>query len=86
MINSGLKVLGWWEPVPNIFGIWDCLHEIIMTLSINLVSARVQQQFIAVVNGLRGDREVLKGNGYVFRAKKGSQRATERPLITTKRW
>ena len=46
-----------------------------MTISTNLVSARVQQQFIAVVNG---DGEVLKGNGDVFRA-------TERPLITTKR-
>ena len=56
-----------------------------MTLSINLVvSARVQQQFIAVVNGLHGDGEALKGNGYVFRAKKGRQRATERALITTK--
>ena len=47
-----------------------------MTLSINLVSARVQQQFIAVVNWLHGDGEVLKGNGDVFRAKKGCQRAT----------
>ena len=56
-----------------------------MTLSINLVSARVQQQFIAVVNGLHGDGEVLKGDGYVFRVKKGRQRATERLLITTKR-
>ena len=56
-----------------------------MTLSINLVSARVQQQFIAVVNGLHGDEEVLKGNEDVFRANKGRQRATERPLITTKR-
>ena len=55
-----------------------------MTLSINLVSARVQQQFIAVVNGLHGDGEALKGDGYVFRAKKGRQRATERALITTK--
>ena len=32
-----------------------------MTLSINLVSARMQQQFIAVVNGLHGNGEVLKG-------------------------
>ena len=56
-----------------------------MTLSINLVSARVQQQFIAVVNGLHGDGEILKGNGYVFRAKKGRQRATVRLLFTTKR-
>ena len=56
-----------------------------MPLSINLVSARVQQQFIAVVNWLHGDGEVLKGNGYVFRAKKGCQRAMEMPLITTKR-
>ena len=56
-----------------------------MTLSIILVSARVQQQFILVVNGLHGGREALKGNGYVFRAKKGHQRATERPLITTER-
>ena len=56
-----------------------------MTLSINLVSARVQQQFIAVDNGLHSDGEVLKGNGDVFRAKKGHQRATERPLITTRR-
>ena len=55
-----------------------------MTLSINLVSARVQQQFIAVVNGLHGDWEALKGNGYVFRAMKGRQKATERVLITTK--
>ena len=53
-----------------------------MTLSTSLVSARVQQQFIAVVNG---DGEVLKGNGDVFGAKKGPHRATERPLITTKR-
>ena len=44
----------------------------------------MQQQFIVVVNGLHGDGEVLKGNEYVFRAKKGRQRATERPLITTK--
>ena len=28
---------------------------------------------------------MLKGNGDVFRAEKGRQRATERPLITTKR-
>ena len=56
-----------------------------MTLSINLVSARVQQQFIAVINGLHGDGEVLEGNGIVFRAKKGRQRATGRPLIRTKR-
>ena len=56
-----------------------------MTLSINLVSARVQQQFIAVVNGLHGDGEVLKGDGDIFRAKKGRQNAMERPLITTKR-
>ena len=53
-----------------------------MTLSTNLVSARLQQQFIAVVNG---DREVLKGNGDVFKAKKRPQGAAERPLITTKR-
>ena len=55
-----------------------------MTLSINLVSEKVQQQFIAVVNGLHGDGEALKGNKYVFRAKKGRQRATERALLTTK--
>ena len=55
-----------------------------MTLSISLVSARVQQQFIAEGNGLHGDGEVLRGNGYVIRAKNGCQRATERPLITTK--
>ena len=57
-----------------------------MTLSINLVAAREQQQFIVVVNGLHGDGEGIKGNGDVFRAKKGRQRATGRPLITTKRW
>ena len=85
MINSGLKGLSQLEPVPDIFGIWDWLHEITMTLSINLVSARVQQQFIAVVNGLHGDGEVLKGNGDVFRAKKGRQRATKRTLIAMKR-
>ena len=56
-----------------------------MTLSINLHSARVQQQFIAVVNGLHGDGEVLNGNGDVFRAKKGRKRATEKHLITTKK-
>ena len=38
-----------------------------------------------VVNGLQGDEEALKGNGDVFRAKKGCQRVTERPLITTRR-
>ena len=48
-----------------------------MTLSFNLVSARVQQQFIVVVNGLHGDGEALKGNRDVFR--------DEMPLITTKR-
>ena len=84
MINSGLKELGRWEPVPDIFRIWDRLHEITMTLSINLVSARVQQQFIAEGNGLHGDGEVLRGNGYVIRAKKGCQRAAKRPLITMK--
>ena len=46
-----------------------------MTLSINLVSARVQQQFIAVVNMLHGDGEVLKGNGDVFMEKKKCLRA-----------
>ena len=56
-----------------------------MTLSIKLVSARVQQQFIAVINGLHGDGEVLKGNGDKFKAKKGRQRATKRLLITMKR-
>ena len=55
-----------------------------MALSISLVSARVQQQFIAVVDGLHGDGEALKCNGFVFRAKKGRQRATERALIITK--
>ena len=34
-----------------------------------------------VVNGLHGDVEALKGNGDVFRTKKGR----ERPLITTDR-
>ena len=38
-----------------------------------------------VVNGGHGDGEVLKGNGDVFNAKKGRQRATKRPLITMKR-
>ena len=41
--------------------IWDLgliTYEITMTLSINLVSARVRQQFIEVVNGLHGDGEV----------------------------
>ena len=33
-----------------------------MTLSINLVSSRVQQQFIAVVNELHGDRVVVVVN------------------------
>ena len=56
-----------------------------MTLSINLVSARVQQQFNLVVNGLQGDGEALKGKGEVFRAKKGCQRVTERPSITMKK-
>ena len=42
-----------------------------MTLSINLVLAIVQRQFIVVVNGLQDDGEVLKGNGDVFSAKKG---------------
>ena len=46
-----------------------------MTLSINLVYARVQQQFIAIVNGLHGDGEVLKGNGDVVRAFKGNEMA-----------
>ena len=55
-----------------------------MTLSFNLVSERELQQIIAVVNGLHGDGEMLKANEYVFRAKKGRQTATERPLITTK--
>ena len=54
-----------------------------MTLSINLVS--VQQQFILIFNGVHEGREALKGNGDVFRAKKGHQRETERPLITAKR-
>ena len=45
----------------------------------------MQQQLFAVVNGLHGDGEVLKGNGDVFRAKKGRQGATERPLIASKR-
>ena len=56
-----------------------------MTLSINVVSARVQQQFIAVVDGLHGDAEVLKGNGDVFRAKNGRQRATERQATRNKK-
>ena len=56
-----------------------------MTLSINLVSARVQQQLNLVVNALQGDGEALKGNVEVFRTKKVRQRATEKPLITTKR-
>ena len=55
-----------------------------MTLSINMVSTRVQQQCIVVVNGLHGE-EALNGNGGVFRAKRGRQRATERSIITTKR-
>ena len=55
-----------------------------MTLSINLVSAWVQQQFILIIKGLHGGREALKGNGNVVRSKKGRQRVTEKPLITTK--
>ena len=50
-----------------------------------MVSAIVQQQFILVVNRLQGDGEALKGNGDLFRAKKGRQKAMERPLITSKR-
>ena len=52
-----------------------------MTLSIDLVLAKVQQQFVVVVNGLHGDGEALNGNRDVFRAKKGRQRATEMPLL-----
>ena len=37
------------------------------------------------VNGLHGDGEALKGNGDVFRAKKGCQMETKKPLITLKR-
>ena len=45
----------------------------------------MQQQFIAVVNGLHGDGEVLKGNGDVFNAKKRRLRAMKRPSIASKR-
>ena len=53
-----------------------------MTLSIILVSAKVQQQLFVVVNELHGNGEALNGDGDVFRAKKGRQRVTEMPLIT----
>ena len=52
-----------------------------MTLSNDLVSARVHQQFIVVVNGLHGDGEASKNNGDVFRTKKGRQNVTERPKL-----
>ena len=59
IINSGLKGLSMWEPVWDIRDLHEILHEITMTLSINLVWARVRQQFIVVVNGLCGPLEYI---------------------------
>ena len=57
-----------------------------MTLSINLVSARVQpQQFNLVVNGLQGDGGRKRAREVVFMTKKGCPMATEMPLITMQR-
>ena len=58
-LNIDGEVVSRWEPVPDIFGIWDC-------------SPRTSHG------------EASNGNGDVFRAKKDRQRATEKPLITTK--
>ena len=51
-----------------------------MTLSNNLISARVQQQFIAVVNGLHGDGEVLKGEEGLSKSDKKAFHHNEKVL------
>ena len=45
----------------------------------------MQQQFNLIVNSLQGDGKALKGDEDVFRAKNSRLRATDGPLLTTKR-